>query len=64
MNRVLALPVAMVSARSSFSLMATALHLKPHTRHRRTQIIAGAAILFTYMLMCAFHRKLLAPSKA
>lgn len=30
----------------------------------KADIIAGAAILFVYMLMCAFHRVLLAPSKA
>jgi hypothetical protein len=29
-----------------------------------SQIIAGAAILAIYMLMCVFHRALLAPSKA
>ena len=30
----------------------------------RADIIAGAAILFIYMLLCAFHRQLLAPPKA
>jgi NADH:ubiquinone oxidoreductase subunit 4 (subunit M) len=26
-------------------------------------IIVGAALIFIYMLLCAFHRKVLAPSK-
>lgn len=44
--------------------MITYFALGAHNWWVRADIIAGAAILFVYMLMCAFHRQLLAPPKA
>ena len=44
--------------------MITYFALGAHNWWVRADIIAGAAILFVYMLMCAFPRQLLAPPKA
>jgi hypothetical protein len=46
------------------SPMITYFALREHNWWVRADIIAGAAVLALYMLMCAFHRQLLAPPKA